>query len=223
MGASLPYIVINLKAYYPEGVGESAERIAKSASRIQEESGISFVVCPMAQDILRVSKYTETWGQDADPVEPGARTGSITLEGIHSAGARGVLINHAECQRRVPEIEFLVNRSKSLGMSQCICTKTSEESKEMARFHPEFIAIEPPALIGGDISVTTADPEIVRRSVTSVKGVAGGVKVLCGAGVKNGEDVRTALELGTEGVLLASGIVKAKDPEKAMRDLISRI
>src|SRR6266545_4153994 len=34
------------------------------------------------------------------------------------------------------------------------------------------------------------------------------------------EDVAKALDLGTSGVLLSSGIVKAKDPEKALRDLV---
>ena len=47
------------------------------------------------------------------------------------------------------------------------------------------------------------------------------MKVLCGAGVKNGKDVAKALELGSDGVLLASGIVKAKDKEKVIRDLAS--
>lgn len=219
----MPYVVINLKAYFPEGTGAAAERIAKAAGEIQRDTGIAFVVCPMAQDISRVAKHVETWAQDADPVEPGAKTGSITLEGIVSAGAKGLLINHAECQRQKKDIEFLVDRSKSLKLRQCICTKTSDESAELAKLHPEFIAVEPPDLIGGDISVTTADPEIVRRSARSVKSVAGDVKVLCGAGVKNGDDFKAALELGTEGVLLASGIVKAKDPEKAMRELVSKI
>jgi triosephosphate isomerase len=40
--------------------------------------------------------------------------------------------------------------------------------------------------------------------------------VLCGAGITNGEDVAAAIRLGTEGVLVASGIVKAKDPHKVM-------
>jgi triosephosphate isomerase len=49
------------------------------------------------------------------------------------------------------------------------------------------------------------------------------VPVLCGAGVKTGKDVRRALELGAKGVLLASGVVKAKDPRKALQDLVSFI
>jgi len=47
--------------------------------------------------------------------------------------------------------------------------------------------------------------------------------VLCGAGVKTGKDVKRALELGAVGVLLASGVVKSKDPKKALQDLVSLI
>jgi len=71
------------------------------------------------------------------------------------------------------------------------------------------------------MSVTTADPDIVSGSVETVKDINKNVKVLCGAGVKNGRDVAKSIELGAEGVLLASGIVKAKDKESVIRDLAS--
>lgn len=91
----------------------------------------------------------------------------------------------------------------------------------MASFSPRFIAVEPPELIGGDISVTTANPRIVSDTVDAVKSVDGRISVLCGAGVKTGKDVRAAIDLGADGVLLASGVVKHKDPRSALLDLVS--
>ena len=41
----------------------------------------------------------------------------------------------------------------------------------LAALNPTFIAVEPPELIGGDISVTTADPAIVSDTVAAVKAV----------------------------------------------------
>ena len=73
----------------------------------------------------------------------------------------------------------------------------------------------------GEIFRFTADPGIVSDSVEAVRTVDKNVKVLCGAGVKNGKDVAKSIELGAEGVLLASGIVKAKDKEIVIRDLAS--
>ena len=83
--------------------------------------------------------------------------------------------------------------------------------------------MEPPELIGGDISVTSANPKIVQDTVEAVKAVDSSVSVLCGAGVKTGDDVYTALQLGADGVLLASGVVKAKDPRAVLEDLISKL
>jgi triosephosphate isomerase len=49
------------------------------------------------------------------------------------------------------------------------------------------------------------------------------VITLCGAGITKGEDVAAALRLGTKGVLVASGIVKAKDPCKVLMEFSEAI
>jgi len=36
-------------------------------------------------------------------------------------------------------------------------------------------------------------------------------KLLCGAGIVSGADVEKAIELGSKGILVASGIIKAKN------------
>ena len=74
---------------------------------------------------------------------------------------------------------------------------------------------------GGDISVTTADPAIVSDTVAAVRDINSNVRVLCGAGVKDGKDVRTAVELGAHGVLLASGVTKASDVDAVLADLVA--
>ena len=65
--------------------------------------------------------------------------------------------------------------------------------------------------------------EVITNTVELVRRVNPEVKVLTGAGISTGEDVKKALELGTVGVLLASGVTKAKDPEKAIKNLVSLI
>jgi triosephosphate isomerase len=114
-----------------------------------------------------------------------------------------------------------VSRSKELALDQIICTNNIETSMASAALSPHFIAVEPPELIGGDISVTTADPEIVTGTVEAVRKINKKVSILCGAGVKNGKDVSMALELGAEGVLLASGVVKADNKLEVLHDLAS--
>ncbi|MEO2221987.1 MAG: triose-phosphate isomerase, partial [Candidatus Poseidoniia archaeon] len=72
-------------------------------------------------------------------------------------------------------------------------------------------------------SVTTADPEIVISTAAAISEINENVGILCGAGVKNGEDVAMAIQLGTSGVLLASGVTKVADPVSALADLVSKI
>jgi thiazole synthase ThiGH ThiG subunit len=43
---------------------------------------------------------------------------------------------------------------------------------------------------------------------------------LVGAGVNSVSDVKIALELGAQGFLVATAIVKAEDPEKVLRKFV---
>ena len=137
-------------------------------------------------------------------------------------GATGSIINHAEHKVDLSHVESLLSQLPE-GFPVCACAADIDEAKALAGLSPTFIAVEPPELIGGDISVTTADPGIVSGTAAAVKQANANVRVLCGAGVKNGADVAMAIELGTEGVLLASGVTKASDPLTVLRDLVSQL
>jgi triosephosphate isomerase len=100
-----------------------------------------------------------------------------------------------------------------------LCAGSLAECRALARLQPTAIAIEPPELIGGEVSVTSADPKVVSGAVKAVHKIAPDTLVLCGAGVKSGADVAAARRLGAYGVLVASGVVKAKDPAAAAKDL----
>jgi triosephosphate isomerase len=159
--------------------------------------------------------------QHIDPIVYGNNTGYILPEAVEDAGATGTLINHAEHKLTLAQIEACVAKCKELGFISIVCTNNVATSAAAAALAPDFVAVEPPELIGGDISVTTANPDVVKNSVAAVKKINPEVRVLCGAGVKNGKDVKKAIELGADGVLLASGVAKAKDPRAALEDLIS--
>jgi triosephosphate isomerase len=109
------------------------------------------------------------------------------------------------------------------GFEVCACAADIDEAMAMAALVPNYVAVEPPELIGGDTSVTNADPDIVSGTAAAVREVSEEVEILCGAGVKTGADVAKAIELGTTGVLLASGVTKADDPAAALSGLISEL
>ena len=217
-----PTIVLNVKTY-SQATGNSALEIAKVMDKISEESGVSMAIAVQATDITLCSKEINipVFAEHIDPITPGSHTGWTLPEAVKAAGAVGTLINHSEHRLILADIDTCITRAKELDLDHIVCTNNVLTSKAAGAFSPNFIAVEPPELIGGDISVTSADPEIVSNSVAAVKDINKNVSVLCGAGVKNGGDVAKSIELGAGGVLLASGIVKAKDKESVVRDLIS--
>ncbi|MBN1861817.1 MAG: triose-phosphate isomerase [Candidatus Thermoplasmatota archaeon] len=219
-----PVIVINVKTY-SEATGIHAVELGRLMEKISKESDVSMAIAVQASDIAWCSKelHIPVYAQHIDPIKPGSSTGWTLPEAVKSAGAVGTLINHSEHRLLLADIDTCLQRAKDIGLDSLVCTNNVVTSKAVATFSPSMIAVEPPELIGGDISVTTADPGIVSNTVKAVQSITKTVKILCGAGVKNGKDVAKALELGADGVLLASGVVKAKNKEETLRDLISGI
>jgi triosephosphate isomerase (TIM) len=164
------------------------------------------------------------FAQHIDAVKYGSYTGWTLPEAVLKAGAKGTLINHSERKLGLEDIKARVLKAKEVGLATIVCSgmKTNDatiaECKAIAGFTPDYIAAEPPELIGGDVSVTTR-PGLIVSVVEAVNSVDKTVGVLTGAGVKTGEHVREAIKLGTKGVLLASGVTKAKDPHAALLDL----
>ena len=219
-----PVIVLNMKTY-SESTGKNALYIAKLMDKISDEAGINMAISVQSTDIKECSKNVSipVFAEHIDPITPGSHTGWTLPEAIKEAGAVGSLINHSEHRLNLADIDICVSRAKELNLDQIVCSNNILTSKAIAALSPNFLAVEPPELIGGDISVTTANPKIVSGSVNAVKDINNKVKVLCGAGIKNGIDVARAIELGSVGVLLASGIIKAKNKEIVLRDLISKL
>lgn len=217
----LPAIVLNFKTY-SEILGRKGWDLAKRFASVADDTGASIVVCPPTTDLAHVAKlvHIPVFAQHVDAVEPGQTTGWSPPEALLEAGVAGTLINHSERKVAWEEMAKVIPRSQKIGLEVIACADDLAEAETLAKLSPEYIAIESPELIGGDVSVTTAKPEVVSRAVDRIRGVNPRVVVLCGAGVKTRKDVARALELGTSGVLLASGVVKAKDPEKALRDLV---
>ena len=217
-----PVIVLNVKTY-SEATGSNALALAILMDKISKETGASMAITVQATDISLCAEKVKipVWAEHIDPIKPGSHTGWTLPEAVKTAGAVGTLINHSEHRLKLADVDLCITRAKELNLDHIVCSNNVSTSKAIATFSPNFVAVEPPELIGGDISVTTADPDIVSNSVEAVKSISKSVKVLCGAGVKNGKDVTKAIDLGSDGVLLASGIVKAKDKEKVILDLAS--
>lgn len=219
-----PILAVNYKAYYPHSFGKHAIEIARAATSVLREVDIEIILAPPYTELYRVLKETEGTGikvfaQHADPLEPGAITGYIPLEGLKELGVHGVIVNHSEHRLRVSDINYLIKKARQLGLEVLACADEPETGAAIAVLGPDMVAVEPPELIGTGISVSKAKPEVITKSVEMIKRVNPGVKILTGAGISTGEDVYKAIKLGTIGVLVASAIVKAKDVYAVIKEM----
>ncbi len=217
-------IVLNFKTYR-ESTGTEAIRLARICEEVSSDCSLEIVAVPQVADISSIARAVKipVFSQHVDGVGYGGFTGHVTAASLKAAGACGSLINHSERRLRLAEIEASIAACRQAGLKSIVCTNNVATTRAAAALEPDYVAVEPPELIGSGIPVSKADPEIVTKSIEAVKRIASNVGVLCGAGITHGEDLRSALDLGSEGVLLASGIIKAKDQKKALLDLVSGV
>ena len=142
------------------------------------------------------------------------------MEIVKECGVRGSIINHSEHRLRVNEVAFLTKKARALGLTTLVCADTPEVGAALSILKPDMVAVEPPELIGTGIAVSKARPEVVTNSVKMIRLVNRDVVILTGAGISSGKDVEAAIKLGTSGVLVASAVMKAKDPKSVLKDMV---
>ncbi len=214
-----PSLVVNLKTYR-KGSKEKAVKLAKKCEKIANKTGKNIVLAVQNTDIFRLSKKVSLpiYAQHVDSERFGSNTGKDIPETLKYNGASGTLINHSEDQVTIEKIEKTVKRCRELSITSLVCVDSVEMAKKVDSFNPDFIAYEPPELIGGNISVSEAKPEVLKEVIEAVD-----TPVLTGAGVKTDKDVKKALEIGSKGVLVASGVVKADKQDEAVENLLKNL
>jgi triosephosphate isomerase len=214
-----PMIIVNFKTY-SEATGKRAIELAKKAEKASNETRVFIGVAPQFADLASVAEAVSipVLAQHIDPIKPGSYTGHVLAESVKEVGVMGTLINHSERQLKLSEINEAIHIARKNGLISVVCANNPNISVAVATLKPDVIAVEPPELIGTGIPVSKAKPEVVTETVKLVRKVSPAVTILCGAGISGGDDVAMALKLGTQGVLVASGVVKAKDPYRILRE-----
>lgn len=184
-------IIVNFKKYLS---GEGAVELARICKKIADETKIRIVTCVTTEDLDGcLAAGVECWSQKPEE---------------EKYNFAGTLVNHSDYRI----IDWPVMKE---GLIVCVCVKDVEEAIKMEKWRPNFIAYEPLELIGNkEKSVSSEHPEDIRNLVEAVK-----TPVLIGAGVHNAQDVKVGLELGARGVLVATDVVKAENPERELREL----
>lgn len=212
-------LLVNFKTYQ-EAVGKKGITLARKIFSIRK-GGWIIAVAPSLLDVEEICKLKGiVFAQHVDTAEYGAHTGQITPLQLKKLGAKGTILNHSERKLPWKILKQTVHECQKVKLKIVVCASTLTEVKKVAVLKPEYIAYEPAALIGGDISVTSVKPEIIQKAIEVVRKINPATKILCGAGVHTREDVRKALKLGVEGVLVAHAVVKAREPKKLVEGLL---
>lgn len=210
-------IVVNFKTYQ-SGTGEKAVVLAKICQAVAKEKSLPVIPAVQTADLFRLtSQNFEVWGQHLDDIEPGPNTGQTLFQTVVAAGAKGTILNHSENKLPVEMIGSIIERVRAAkDFKILVCVESVEEAQEIEVFKPDWLAYEPPELIGSQTSsVASAKPEVIRDFVIQIKTVP----ILVGAGIHSRADVAKAIELGAKGILVASDVVLGQDPKKELVDL----
>lgn len=210
--------VINCKNY-EEVAGDKIIKFVKTAEKISKKYGIKIAVSPPQHLIGLVSNSSvPILAQHIDNSSVGSTTGFVIAELLKKSRVRGSLVNHSEHRISSREIKGRILKLRELKMISVLCVKDLKEVKKYVKLNPDYIAIEPPELIGSGKAVSTEKPELIEKAANVVKSSKNSTRLLCGAGIVSGQDVSKAMELGSKGILVASGIVKAKNWSRIMAD-----
>ena len=203
--------IINCKNY-EEISGDKIKKFIQIAEQVSKKYKIKIAISPPQHLIgLVANSSIPILAQHVDNSKIGSTTGYIIPELLKKSKVKGSLINHSEHRISSKEIEKLVLKLKELKMISIVCVKDVAEVKKYLKINPDFIAIEPPELIGSGKAVSTEKPDLIQKAARIVNDSKNKTKLLCGAGIVSGEDVAKSIELGSKGILVASGIIKAKN------------
>ena len=210
--------IINCKNY-EEIAGDKIIKFVKTAEKVSKKYKVPIAIAPPQHLIGTVAKSTiPILAQHVDDSKIGSTTGFVIPELLKKSKVKGSLINHSEHRIPKKEIENIVAKLRELKMISVLCVRDVAEAKKYAKLNPDYIAIEPPELIGSGKAVSSEKPELITNAADAVKNAKNNTKLLCGAGIVSGEDVAKAIELGSKGILVASGIIKAKNWDKIISE-----
>lgn len=210
-------LFVNFKAYQ-QGTGESALELAKTCRFVSEAEGINIIPAVQTADIFRLVQKIDLpiWAQHVDNISYGAHTGHVLPESVLFSGAEGTILNHSENKLPLEVVKETIKKLREAGLKVLVCCENIKEGKKIAKVEPDFIAYEPPELIGSRTSsVATAKPEIITEFVKSFPSIS----IIIGAGIHSQEDVQISLSLGVKGILVATDVVLAKNPERELTEL----
>ncbi len=177
-------ILVNFKDY-AESIGKNAIKLAKLLDR----KNVWLIINAIdLKSVISVVKHSKVLVEHADPVEEGAFTGAISFSEVKKSKAYGVLLNHSEKRISFQEIKKGIALGEKYNLKIVVCSRDLTEASKINKLKPDYLAIEPPELISGKLSVSETKPELIKSASKRIN------NLLVGAGIHTALDVKKSLE-----------------------------
>jgi len=225
-----PIFVINFKTYKQ---GKEVLRLVNEIytffnKKTYQDVFKEIIIGVQATDLYEVNEYLinkkksniknkiKIFVQHVDFFKKGRVTGFILPEAVKEDGAKGTFINHSEHVLKLRIIKKTIKRCKKNNLKTMVFVPDLKFAKKVQRFKikPDYLVFEPPKLVAGRKSVSKAKPELIKEFKDKIK-----MDFIVGAGIKNSEDIKKAIELGSSGVAVASAITKSKNINEVLKKL----
>lgn len=217
-----PFFEIGPKVYM---YGDQAVELARFADTLVEKYGVDILFTAQYTDLRPIAENTShiiLLAQHMDSMLPGRGLGGVLPEAIKAAGAKGVMLNHAERPLTVGTLYKTILRAKELDLLSVVCADTPKEAEALAVFEPDVLLVESPALIG--VGKRTEDDAMeVKRINRAIYTKNPNIRVLHGAGITDENDVYGVIACGAEATGSTSGIMKADDPFEMTERMVAAV
>lgn len=219
-GFRSPFLIVNPKAYL---YGRASLELARHCDEVAGRYDVDVIFTAQHADLRLIAEQTSRiWvtAQHMDGIAPGRGMGRILPESLVEAGARAVVLNHAEHPLVFSELDAAISRARDVGLMSIVCADTDAQCRAIASVGPDVMICEPTANIGtGEV----VSEEYVERTLRIVREVDPRILVIEAAGVANGQDVARVLRQGADGSGGTSSIVKAENPLEMVDHMVAAV
>lgn len=219
-GLTGPLLIVNPKAYL---FGAELTRLARLTDELAGAFRIATIFTAQHADLRLLSDQTldlTITAQHMDPIVPGRGMGHVLPESLVDAGARAVILNHAEHPLSLAQLDDTMVRAREVGLSTIVCADSEAQCRAIAHLGPDAMICEPTAAIGTG-EMDTGD--YVERTTQAVKSVDPSILVIQAAGVSSGADVARVLSQGADGSGGTSGIIKHPDQRAILTEMYTAL
>jgi len=197
-------ILLNFKTY-KQASGKSALELIRVVEKVVDQTGVKIFPAVQALDLAYLKPQTQLdlWVQHLDAIQPGRHTGRLSAYTAYQQGAAGVQLNHSENPLTEDQLKKALEICRQNQIKTLVFCADLKTLKTINNLNPDYVCWENPDNVATGQTDFHQAQNVIKQAISVCS-----APFLLGAGITSAEDVKTALNLGADGVGLASAFIK---------------